>query len=482
MRRLTLTTIVAVTLFVSTHPARAQSELQRFERQMEQVRRDTTLGPEDTDVPPEQRALIDYGAFVSFNYLSLDDPRLDNHVLRQYDFFPYVRFNLDGASELFLRGRVGWRDFNEGDSFDGRGDERIDPDLDVGYLKLDLTRLLAGDRDIGDANLTVKLGRDYVYWANGLTLSQVLDGVMVDATWRGWGVGLIGGVTPVRTVDIDSSRPDFDHHTEREFYGAILSKQLGRHRPFVYALKQNDSNDGNNLSTEGGVNTRFGYDSAYVGVGSVGTITDRLLYGVEAVYETGENFSNSFAIAGPTIVQIEQTRDDINAWAADVRLDYLLNDRRQSRLSGEFIVSSGDDDRFSHTTNTFGGNLPNTEDESFNAFGLLNTGVAFAPTVSNVMVFRVGATTFPLRDVRRFERLQAGVDLLFFAKTDKDAPIDEETFDERYLGWEPDVFINWQITSDVTIALRYGVFFPGDAIVFDDEPRHYIGAGVTYAF
>ena len=44
-------------------------------------------------------------------------------------------------------------------------------------------------------------------------------------------------------------------------------------------------------------------------------------------------------------------------------------------------------------------------------------------------------------------------------------PIDEVTSDDRYLGWEPDVYINWQVTSDVTFAFRYGVFFPGTAIL-----------------
>ena len=65
---------------------------------------------------------------------------------------------------------------------------------------------------------------------------------------------------------------------------------------------------------------------------------------------------------------------------------------------------------------------------------------------------------------------------------DADAPIDEPTFDRSYLGFEPDIFLNWQIASDVTLALRYGIFFPGSAIVADDDPRHFFGAGVTYAF
>ena len=86
-------------------------------------------------------------------------------------------------------------------------------------------------------------------------------------------------------------------------------------------------------------------------------------------------------------------------------------------------------------------------------------------------------------DHSAFDRLQVGVDLFVYGKFDADAPIGEPTFDgERYLGFEPDIFINWQITSDVTIALRYGIFFPGSAIVSDDDPRMFFGAGVTYAF
>lgn len=40
----------------------------------------------------------------------------------------------------FLRGRFGYRDFNYGDSFDGRGDEPIDGDLDRGYYSFDTRR------------------------------------------------------------------------------------------------------------------------------------------------------------------------------------------------------------------------------------------------------------------------------------------------------------------------------------------------------
>jgi hypothetical protein len=64
---------------------------------------------------------------------------------------------------------------------------------------------------------------------------------------------------------------------------------------------------------------------------------------------------------------------------------------------------------------------------------------------------------------------------------DPQAPIDEPTLEGRYLGWEPDVYINWQITSDVTLALRYGIFFPSSDVI-SDESRQFFFAGLTFAF
>jgi hypothetical protein len=75
------------------------------------------------------------------------------------------------------------------------------------------------------------------------------------------------------------------------------------------------------------------------------------------------------------------------------------------------------------------------------------------------------------------------VDLFFYNKLVSDAPIDEETTGSGYLGFEPDLYINWQITSDVTIAFRYGIFFPGSGIIdAHDDTRQFFSAGVTYAF
>ena len=74
--------------------------------------------------------------------------------------------------------------------------------------------------------------------------------------------------------------------------------------------------------------------------------------------------------------------------------------------------------------------------------------------------------------------------MFIYNKLNSSAAIDEPTTgNERYLGWEPDFYLDWQATSDVTFVLRYGVFFPNaDAFNGDNTARHYIYAGVTYAF
>jgi hypothetical protein len=474
-----ITAAVGVSLLAASSHALAQANFGTFNRQLEQIQRDTLLQV-DQNLSLDQRALFDYGGYFTFNYLSADDNVNDNHVLREYDVTAYARLNFDGAHEFFLRGLWGWRDFNKGDSFDGRGDEPVDGEANAWYYKFDLQRQQAAyyGRKI-DYNVVFKAGQDLVIWGNGLVLSEAIQGLNTTLTWRGYDLTAIAGVTPTRTVDFDSSRPDFDHNTRRGFYGAMLSRDVSGHRPYVYGLIQRDY-DQDNVGVIGPITTKYDYNSYYIGIGANGPIGDRMLYGVEATYEGGTNLSNS--TTAPPLVQLPQTRDDISAWAVDARLDYLLNDARHTRLSGEVIVASGDDDRLNSTSNTFGGNKSGTKDNAFNAFGLLNTGLAFAPEVSNLLAFRVGASTFPLPSTGPLRRMQVGSDVFIYNKLDSNAPIDEPSFNNGYLGWEPDFFLNWQATSDVTLVLRYGVFFPSSDAFQSDDARQYIYVGVTYAF
>jgi hypothetical protein len=465
---------------IAARHASAQSAggVERLERQLEQVRRDTRLQVLG-DVPASQRALFDYGAYLTVSYLTLEDSANDTHILRQYELVPYARLNFDGVHDFYARGRFDYQDFHRGDSFDG-DDEGFDNRLEEAYYRFDLRRYFAAyEGKAWDDELVVTGGRQFAEWATGLTLSQYVDGVNLDAEFGNLGVQLLAGITVPDTVDFDTSRPNFDDDTRRAFFGGMASVRLGRHRPYLYGLVQRDQNDNDDPLNVGPITTRFGYDSYYLGVGSTGSFSDRLLYGTEFVYEGGEGLSNSFD--NSTFNLVDQTEEAIHAWAAQATLDYVPADRYRSRYGAGVILASGDDDRVS-TTDTFGGNRPGTDDNAFNALGLLNTGLAFSPQVSNIVIVRGTASAYPFPDGGDFFReLQCGVDLFAYGKMMHDAPIDEVTRDEVYLGVEPDLFINWTLLEDVIVTLRYGIFFPGEAIP-DRDPRQFFYAAITYSF
>jgi len=466
-------------------PALGQASLERFERQLEQIRRDTRLLV-DPEIPAEQRALIDYGAYASFYFFAIDHPTTNQtHILRQTDANAWLRVNVDGAHQFFARARAGYQDFNSGDSFDGDGDDWIDPTIDRAYYRFDLRNAVqAYDGESIDHNIAVQAGRQLVHWGNGLTLSSEIDGGLVDLEYGPATLQILAGRSHYDQVDIDSSRPNFDDEMVRDFYGAMLSVDLdnNKHRPYIYGLMQEDANNGRPLIA-GPTATQFDYNSHYIGAGSTGRITEFLSYGVEFVYQGGDTLSSSFipdGFGGFTIVP--QTRDDIEAYALDARLNYFFHDEAGTQLTGQVLLASGDDDRVLHTTNTFGGNTPGTDDNAFNAFGFIDTGLSFNPNVSNLFMVRLGASTYPFRGVQLLRRLQIGANVFIYNKLDSDGPIDETTSSDRYLGWETDLYANWQVTSDMALSLRYGVFFPGDAMPSAIDARHFLFTGVTLGF
>jgi hypothetical protein len=462
-----------------------QADVERFERSLEQIRRETRHQVL-RDVPLDRRTLFDYGGYLTLSYLSLDDPEDHNRAFRGYDLVGYGRLNFDGVHDFYVRGRGTYRDFNDGDSFDNESDH-LEGHFEEAYYRFDARRLSevrgAGGELFGreDVNVVLQVGRQFETWANGLVLSQYVDGVRGLVELGPLEVELLASVTANDyTIDFDSSRPDFENEARRGFYGVLVSARAGAHRPFAYALVQRDHNGSDQLDI-GPIRTTFGYDSYYLGVGANGSLGDRFSYGAEFVYEGGESRSSSFD--PDTFLPVPQTDEDIHAFAAAFQLDYLPGDARRSRFGVGVLAATGDDDR-GNTSNTFAGNEPGTDDNAFNAMGFVNNGLAFAPELSNLLALRGTASTFPLAGGSSVtEQLQVGLETFVYLKFDDDAPIDEPTAEgARYLGWEPDLFVNWQILDDLTLTLRYGVFFPGQDAFESDDARHFFYSGVTYAF
>ena len=64
---------------------------------------------------------------------------------------------------------------------------------------------------------------------------------------------------------------------------------------------------------------------------------------------------------------------------------------------------------------------------------------------------------------------------------DRFVGFEEVADDLKDAGVEPDIFVNWQIKSDVTLALRYGLFFPSLALP-EHDVRQFLYGGLTFAF
>ncbi len=472
-----LCSIAAITAVIGVcGTAMAQNQERRFERAVRQADPAERFRV-DPSLNIAERSQIDVGGSAALNFIHLNDAQDNSRRLFQPEITLYGRAVIDSAHLIFARARFQYRDFSEGDSFDGRGDQWQSPYLDRYWYEFDLRRAAAAyDGETLSNNFNIRVGRQFVDWGAGLTLSENLYAVRPSVEFGRFLIEGLAGVTPAdrSVVDFDASREGFNNHTERGFFGGRASYRLEDGKEFyVLGLHQADYNTGT-LARVGALGpVDFEYDSSYIGIGASGSIWNNWLYLGEFVYQLGESMSDP--IRGP------QTSEDINAWAARAQLTWILADRNFTRFELEGSFASGDDDRLI-STDTVGGNLSGTNDTGFNSLGFQNTGLAFAPALSNLMAFRIGASTFPLVDVKGLEQFQIGADFFFLNKLDHDAPIEELTTSDLFLGFEMDWYVNYRVTSDFALTGRYGVFFAGDAIVGNTEPRHFIFLGAVLSF
>src|SRR4051812_36485136 len=174
---------------------------------MEQIQRETRVRV-DQSVPMDQRALIDYGAYMSAQFISIDDPEQRSHLLQQYDLVGYGRVNIDGAHEFYARVRTTYRAFRQGESFDGNDNDWVEPTLDRGYYRFDLQKFMASTKgDVINGDLAIQAGRQLVVWGNGLMLSEELDGGIVDFSAGPLTLEVLAAKTRDSIFDIDPSRP-----------------------------------------------------------------------------------------------------------------------------------------------------------------------------------------------------------------------------------------------------------------------------------
>ncbi len=421
-------------------------------------------------VPSTDRFSLDYGGWYSFHLFIFDDGVNSSRTYRRNDLWVWSRAMLDGgAHEVFTRTRLGFVDFNTHDSYDRNDDDWEGPSLERGYYKFDLRKAMtayAGRRL--EYNVQLELGRDLVTFGTGYAFSTVLDHVQLGAELADFQFTGMAGRTVGSSDDFDRSR--FVTRSRRAFFGfEARYRGFERHEPFGYVLWQVDHNHDTIATPLQG----YDYDSFYAAIGSEGELVENLRYSTEWVYEGGRSYGNRrFA-----------KRDVIRAWAFDVELEYLFDGAGDPRASLEYMFASGDAGRLSSPTDSVGGNSGDFTDTGFNGFGWRDTGLSFAPGMSNLHVWRGGGSFFAFEDLRGASRLELGADAYLYWKNHRDGAVTDPTAQVRsgYLGWEMDFYANWEITHDLAWTARYGVFFPGKAFS-DRTTRTFFLVGMTWSF
>lgn len=463
-------------------PAHAQDDQRRLDRALRSIGLE---GPDDrlrvdTSLELQERWQLDVGGFISTTGIWLNDSTSNSRRLFQPEAVVFARANIDGVHQVFVRARFAYRNFSSGDSFDGRGDRWIEPFFDRYWYEFDLRKAreaYAGESP--EQNFNIRVGRQFVDWGAGLALSETLFAVRptVEFSRRARVEGLFG-ITPDHTTDFDASRYRYDDKTRRLYSGLKLTVASERGDEFYgYILDMRDKyNDNRTRTTPILDNIDFRYDAVYFALGSQGSFDKDWLYQAEVIWQSGESASDPFRLGFSS-----QTRESINAFAGKGSLTYLVGDASASRVQGEIAFFSGDVDR-NISTDTVGGNLIGTTDRAFNALGYANAGLAFAPALSNLVYYRLGASTTPFPDSDPFRQLQVGIDGFLFTKFERRGPIDEPTSANPWLGSEVDLYANWRLTSDLALNLRYGAFFPGAAITTSRNTRHFVLISATLSF
>ncbi|MCE5325338.1 MAG: alginate export family protein [Planctomycetaceae bacterium] len=428
----------------------------------------------DQQLPAAREQGFDAGGWFNFAFFNYDDAVGDEHTLRDFQLRGWARYNDRGIHTAFFRGLLDYEDWNQGTNPVYNRSDDFNSTVERLWYQFDWGKLVqAQTGQAPPTSVRALVGRDFTTIGSELVMSMPIDKVQVEVESQQWTFKTFLGKSIEDSPNIDLSDA-VARHQDRNFFGAELTyKGFDRHRPYVFFMNNHDETE----PSRDYANQKFDYSSQYYGAGSSGSLLLRdLRYQAELAGETGQTYGNG-ATTG---------RDDIHAYAADVQLQYLFRCRTSPRLMAEWLYASGDGDRESNSSATIGGNRPGTTDRAFNAFGFRDTGLAFAPRISNLNMVSMGAGFKPLENVKLFKEMEVGTKVFLYDKAVSGGPISDSTAanDAYHLGSEWDVYCNWRITSDLSWTVRYGVFVPGAAYsgTAGDDIRHFVYTGFLLSF
>jgi hypothetical protein len=317
---------------------------------------------------------------------------------------------------------------------------------------------------------TLKLGRQYLNYGHGLILSSAEQEYNYDAArlvldYYPVTVDLVGG----RLADFGSFGGDSFHpNTDLLFVNAryeMTDSALKDIEAYVGWIGQSAHNGTSTTRIPPGLG---GASPWIIGVRGDLTPANALKMWFETTYEGGSDGT----VANETI----------SAWLVNAGMSYALKDKGWSpSFHANYTYASGG-----------GKNGRNVFRPWFDYADGYN-GYLFAPALSNIHIFNVGASVKP------YENTTLSLQAYYYMKDDKDGAVGSNrnvdfgglefteltSANSREIGWEIDSIFGYDYSKDVRLQLVYGMFIPEGA--YENTPAvrsvaHEVRAEVNVKF
>ncbi|HXX94077.1 MAG TPA: hypothetical protein VEN81_10610, partial [Planctomycetota bacterium] len=366
--------------WASASPLFAQADPQK--KYLEDERRREMDERADANADLKQDFLWEYGGWFhsEVDYLN-DQPYREHRLFGYEDLRLWGELVYDRHYTAYVRLQTDYTDFSGHQQFTGDDHTRYRPAVvDQAWMDADFSW--------EGTLLKARAGKEFESMGSGLLLEGVYYGAHVSWASGPFSARLLVAHTIVHEDDLDQSLPNF-HDSRRGFAGVELDWRFsGDHTFYGMGLLEHDFNDAENAFQ------KWDYNPDYVGLGARGHLVDNLYYAAEGVFEFGKTMA-----AGAT------TTDAIQAFAALLTLDYVWHLETSPTLEVQYMFGSGDKHRAS-ATDVASGSPPGTKDESFLAFGFVQTGYSLFPLLANIHIVRAGGSFHPLESLEAVRTLE----------------------------------------------------------------------------
>lgn len=310
-----------------------------------------------------------------------------------------------------------------------------------------------------------KVGRFFQSEFSGKVFSHKFDGALCSFSMPKCNISLGGGYTGLLTKPVSSinnTPADMVDDDDDDIYFApkkivalaginfpsFMSQELNLSAVAQIDLRSDDLlEDGDKVSAEGNGGK---LNTCYFGGGLSGFLSSSFMYNAFGYVQAGKTLTKG---------ETEYKDEDIFAFLGGGSLTYFNSKFLYSKVTASFLYASGDDDHVTVQENTDG------KSSQFVPISESKLGLVFSPSASNIITAGLEYSLKPFSGGKAevMKNMQVSLSGTSFFKASEGAVSESKacnTSEDKYIGTEGALKINFRPYSDFGITAAGGVFFP----------------------